>query len=180
MDFHEVMLERNANFARTGFSPELTMMPSTGTIVVGCVDPRVDPANVLGLSLGEAAVIRNVGGRVSHALLETLAVLSVVGAAAGRPGGPRNLVLLQHTDCGIIGCHRHAPALLARYLGVETVDLDELAITEPYEAIAIDVAALKTNVDLPDGLMVSGLVYDVKTGQVRTVVPPAPLRMPAS
>src|ERR1700733_5952688 len=61
MDFHEVMLERNASFARTEFSPELKIMPSTGTIVVGCVDPRVDPANVLGLKLGEAAVIRNVG-----------------------------------------------------------------------------------------------------------------------
>ena len=98
MDFHEVMLERNAEFARTGFLPELKIMPSTGTLVVGCVDPRVDPANVLGLKPGEAAVIRNVGGRVSHELLETLAVLSVVGAVAGRPGGPRNLVLLQHTE----------------------------------------------------------------------------------
>jgi carbonic anhydrase len=176
MDFHEVMLERNANFARTEFAPELKMMPSTGTIVVGCVDPRVDPANVLGLKLGEAAVIRNVGGRVSHALLETMAVLSVVGAAAGRPGGPRNLVLLQHTDCGIIGCHRHDPALLARYLGVEKVALDDLAITDPYKAVAFDVAALRSNSDLADGVMVSGLVYDVKTGRVQIVVPLAPLR----
>lgn len=179
MDFHEVMLERNASFARTEFSPELKIMPSTGTIVVGCVDPRVDPANVLGLKLGEAAVIRNVGGRVSHALLETLAVLRVVGAAAGRPGGPRNLVLLQHTDCGIIGCHRHAPALLATYLGVETAALDDMSITDPYKAVALDIAALKTNLDLPDGMVVSGLVYDVKTGLVQTVVRPAPLRAQA-
>ncbi|WP_144110308.1 carbonic anhydrase [Paraburkholderia sp. BCC1886] len=180
MDFHEVMLERNANFARTDFSPELKMMPSTGTIVVGCVDPRVDPATVLGLKLGETAVIRNVGGRVSHALIETLAVLSVVGAAAGRPGGARNLVLLQHTDCGIIGCHRHAPALLARYLDVEEAALDTMSIPDPYEAIALDIAALKTNLDLSDGLMVSGLVYDVTTGQVQTVVPPTRLRTPSN
>jgi carbonic anhydrase len=34
-------------------------------MVVGCVDPRVDPAHVLGLSNGEAAIIRNVGGRIT-------------------------------------------------------------------------------------------------------------------
>ncbi|MFB9127904.1 carbonic anhydrase [Paraburkholderia dipogonis] len=176
MDFNDVMLERNADFASTGFTPYLKMMPSTGTIVVGCVDPRVDPTSVLGLKQGEAAVIRNVGGRVNRSLLETLAVLAVVAKAAGRPDGARNLVLLQHTDCGIIGCHKHAPRLLARHLGVEPAELDKLAVTEPYEAVALDVAALKANRDLPDGLIVSGLVYDTKTGRIETVVPPAPLR----
>ncbi|WP_425343349.1 carbonic anhydrase [Pseudofrankia saprophytica] len=34
-------------------------------MVVGCVDPRVDPTHVLGLEQGEAAVIRNVGGRIT-------------------------------------------------------------------------------------------------------------------
>ena len=176
MDFNDVMLGRNANFANTTFDHELKMMPSTGTVVVGCVDPRVDPADVLGLKQGEAAVIRNVGGRINKPLLETLAVLSVVAKAAGRPDGARNLVLLQHTDCGIIGCHKHAPALLARHLGVDTDTLDELAITEPYEAVALDVAALRANNNLPDDLIVSGLVYDVRTGLVETVVPPALLR----
>ena len=176
MDFNDVMLERNARFAETEFAPELKMLPSTGTVVIGCVDPRVDPASVLGLKQGEAAVIRNVGGRINKPLLETLAVLSVVAKAAGRPDGARNLVLLQHTDCGIIGCHKHAPALLAKHLGVDTDTLDELAITEPYEAVALDVAALRANNNLPDDLIVSGLVYDVRTGLVETVVPPAPLR----
>lgn len=180
MNFNDVMLERNARFAETEFAPELKMLPSTGTVVVGCVDPRVDPVNVLGLKQGEAAVIRNVGGRINKSLLETLAVLSVVAASAGRPDGARNLVLLQHTDCGIIGCHQHAPALLAKHLDVETDALDDLAITEPYKAVALDVAALKANKALPDGLVVSGLVYDVKTGKIETVVPPAPLRATAA
>jgi carbonic anhydrase len=176
MNFNDVMLQRNAEFADTAFSSELRMMPTTGTVVVGCVDPRVDPAHVLGLKQGEAAVIRNVGGRLNKSLLETLAVLAVVAKAAGRPDGARNLVLLQHTDCGIIGCYKHAPALLARHLGVEPDSLDQLAVTAPYEAIALDVAALKENPELPDSLVVSGLVYDVKTGRVEVVVPAGPLR----
>jgi carbonic anhydrase len=176
MEFNAVMLERNAEFVDTDFSSELKMMPTTGTVVVGCVHPRVDPAYVLGLKQGEAAVIRNVGGRVNPPLLETLAVLSVVAKSAGRPSGARNLVLLQHTDCGIIGCYRHAPGLLAKHLGVDPDSLDELAVTQPYEAVALDVAALKANMELPDEMIVTGLVYDVKTGRVETVVPAAPLR----
>ena len=178
MDFHDIMIERNARFAETDFKRELKMLPSTGTIIVGCVDPRVDPAYVLGLEQGEAAVIRNVGGRIDKHLVETLAVLRIVAKAAGREGGVRNLVLLHHTDCGIIGCYRHAPDLLARYLGVETAALDDLAITEPRKAVAQDVAALKAYEQLSNDVVVSGLVYDVKTGRVETVVPPAPLRSP--
>jgi len=83
MDFLETMIARNARFAETAFAPELKILPSAGTIVVGCVDPRVDPAYVLGLEQGEVAVIRNVGGRITPALLETLAVLRVVAKAAG-------------------------------------------------------------------------------------------------
>ena len=176
MHINEIMVERNARFAETEFAPELKMLPSTGTIVVGCVDPRVDPAFVLGLKQGEAAVIRNVGGRVNKPLVETLAVLRVVAKAAGREAGGRNLVLLHHTDCGIVGGSHHAPDLLARHLGVETAALDDLAITDPYKSVALDIATLRANQQLPGDVVVSGLVYDVKTGRVETVIPPAPLR----
>lgn len=177
MDFLDVMLERNAQFAETGFSPELKMMPSTGTIVLGCVDPRVDPVHVLGLKQGETAVIRNVGGRVNKPLMETLGLLRALAKGAGREGA-RNLVLLHHTDCGIIGCLHQAPELLAQHMGVETAGLDALEITDPYKSVAHDIAALKTSPQLPDGVVVTGLVYDVKTGRVEVAVPPAPLRQP--
>jgi len=175
MDFMDTLTERNTRFAETAFAPELKMMPSTGTIVVGCVDPRVDPAFVLGLEQGEVAVIRNIGGRVSKALMETLAVLRVVAQANGREGA-RNLVLLHHTDCGIIGCHHLAPDVLARHLGVETAALDGLAIDDPYKSVAHDIDELKANEQLPDELVVSGLVYDVSTGRLTTVAQPTRLR----
>lgn len=176
MDFNGLMLERNAHFADTAFDPELKMMPSTSTIVLGCVDPRVDPVEVLGLKQGEVAVIRNVGGRVNKPMMETLAILRVVARAAGREGEARNLVLLHHTDCGIIGCYHHAPDLLAQHMGVETAALKSLAITDPHKSVVLDIAALRANPQLPDGVVVSGLVYDVATGRIETVVPPAPLR----
>ncbi|OTP70393.1 Carbonic anhydrase [Caballeronia sordidicola] len=50
------------------------------------------------------------------------------------------------------------------------------AITDPYKAVAIDVTALKANPNLPGAFTVTGVVYDVKTGLVEIVVPPAMLR----
>jgi carbonic anhydrase len=176
MDINKTITERNARFAETEFVSDLKMLPSTGTIIVGCVDPRVDPVFVLGLRQGEVAVIRNVGGRVNRPLMETLAVLRVVAKAAGREGGVSNLILLHHTDCGIIGCYHDAPDLLARHLGVETAALEGMAITDPYKSVLCDIASLKANQQLPDNVVVSGLVYDIETGRVETVVPPAPLR----
>lgn len=177
MDFLQTLLERNAAFAANGFSAELKIIPSQRALIVGCVDPRVDPVDVLGLQPGEAAVIRNVGGRVIPALFETLAILGRVSQAGGAALGEGwHLIVLQHTDCGIRGCLHHAPDLLAQYMGVATEQLPSLAINDPRQAVAIDVAALKANPQLPAGFSVSGLVYDVATGRVETVVPAGRLR----
>jgi carbonic anhydrase len=86
-----------------------------------------------------------------------------------------NLIVLHHTDCGITHL-AHSPELLAKHFGVVPEDLDKLAIADPHKAVAFDVAALKCNPLLPGGFLVSGLVYDVATGRIELVVPPALLR----
>ena len=79
-------------------------MPNVRAVVIGCADMRVDPAYVLGIKLGEAVVIRNIGGRITPGLLEQLGLLGRIGEVAGEiPGGGAefHLIILQHTDCGI-------------------------------------------------------------------------------
>ncbi len=83
MNFIETISQRNEEFVRSGHSTNLKIIPSTKTIIIGCLDPRVDPMDVLGLKPGEAAIIRNIGGRVNPALLETLILLPIVTKAAG-------------------------------------------------------------------------------------------------
>ena len=176
MNLVETLTERNATFARTRFSPALKIIPSKKTLIIGCVDPRVDPADLFGLEPGEAAILRNVGGRVTPATFETMEMLGLVAKAGGGAFGPGwNLVVLHHTDCGITRL-ANEPALLQRYFGVEPSALDGLAITDPRVSVAVDVAALRASPRTPGGFVVSGLVYDVATGTVETVVPPAPLR----
>jgi Carbonic anhydrase len=75
MNIVEALIQRNADFAAHRFTSGLKMMPSLKTIVIGCVDPRVDPAQILGIDLGEVAVIRNIGGRVTAATVQELALL---------------------------------------------------------------------------------------------------------
>jgi len=114
MSFVDTIIDRNKRFAASGFHPELKIIPSAKTMIIGCVDPRVDPMDILQLAPGEAAIIRNVGGRVNPGLIETMAILAAVSRAAGQPAGDGwNLIVLQHTNCGIIGCYHEAPDLLA-------------------------------------------------------------------
>jgi carbonic anhydrase len=102
MDFIETITQRNEEFVRAGHSADLKIIPSTKTILIGCLDPRVDPTDVLGLKPGEAAIIRNIGGRINSAVVETLTLLPVVSRAAGQEMGVGwNLVILHHTDCGL-------------------------------------------------------------------------------
>lgn len=177
MDVIETLTTRNAEFAESGFSADLKIMPSMMTVIVGCVDPRVDPADIFGLAPGEAVVIRNVAGRVDITTLKTMAILRKVAQGAGKDIGEGwNLIVLHHTDCGIAAGYRLAPDLLADHLGVEPSALESLAITDPYKAVAVDVAALKANPRLPGAITVTGIVYDVATGLAAIVVPPSSLR----
>ena len=177
MDFLSTIRARNDAFAQQGFSAGLKIIPTTKTIIVGCLDPRVDPMDILGLEPGEAAIIRNIGGRINPTAVETLVLLPAVAKAAGQMMGPGwNLVILHHTDCGIIGCYRHAPDLLAKHLGVTRSRLDCMEVTDPYKAVAMDVAAWQADADVPGAFMISGLVYDVASGRIHIVVPATRLR----
>jgi carbonic anhydrase len=153
-----------------------TLLPSQAaflrTIVIGCADPRVDPGHVLGLRDGEAAVIRNIGGRVTSATLATLAMLrQLCKGAGGDLAEGWNLVLLHHTDCGIQRLHS-PPDLVAEYLGVARERLSSQALDDPHASLRLDVQLLRDAVDFSQHVLVSGLSYDVATGEVELVVSP--------
>jgi carbonic anhydrase len=172
----EDFTSRNADFAAHRFDPGLKLNPTRKTMIIGCVDPRVDPAAILGLELGEAAVIRNVGGRVTPATIQTMGMLGRVGAAnGGVPGQGWNLVVLHHTDCGMTDLAAF-PDLLAQYFAIPADQLEAKAVSDPIASVAVDVAVLRGNPHLPGGFLVSGLLYDVDTGLIKTVVAPALLR----
>jgi carbonic anhydrase len=153
-------------------------MPNARAIIIGCADMRVDPAHVLGTKPGEAVVLRNIGGRITPGLLEQLGLLGRIGQVAGEVpggGGEFHLIVLQHTDCGITRLAGD-PAMLMHYFQIQEGALRTKAVTDPRAAVAVDVAALRAVPALPATWLVSGLMYDVTTGLVEIIVPPAPIR----
>ena len=169
------LVQRNAEFAAKRFRADLTINPSGNMMVIGCVDPRVDPGHVLGLSNGEAAIINNVGGRITPATLRTMAMLGKVGAANAsthRPGD-WNLVILHHTDCGMTDLAPF-PELLAEYFEISLGEVEAKSVSNPVGSVRVDVDVIMKAIHA-SAYLVSGLVYDVDTGLVETVVPPTPL-----
>src|ERR1700735_584952 len=184
MNSLDSMLERNRDFAAQQsaegtLTPSLPRaLPNVKAIIIGCADMRVDPAHVLGIKPGEAVVIRNIGGRITPGLLEQLALLGRIGEVAGEipgGGGEFHLIVLHHTDCGITRLAGD-PAMLAHYFQIQEGGLAGKAVTNPRASVAVDVAALRAISALPAAWLLSGLVYDVATGLIETVVPPTPIR----
>src|SRR5262250_927645 len=144
----DFLLKRNKDFAAQQ-SAGGTLMPSlpralpdVKMIIIGCADMRVDPAHVLGITPGEAVVIRNIGGRITPGLLEQLALLGRIGEVAREipgGGGEFHLIVLQHTDCGITRLTGD-PAMLTRYFQTEEGELRKKKVTDPRAAVAVDVA----------------------------------------
>lgn len=170
------LTQRNATFATDGFDQRLTINPRGNMMVVGCVDPRVDPAHVLGLANGEAAVIRNVGGRITPSTLRTMAMLGKVGQANAdtHVPGTWNLVILHHTDCGMTDLVSY-PDLLAAYFEISEDELAAKSVADPLGSVRVDVETILDRIHGSD-FLVSGLVYDVATGRLDVVVSPTPLR----
>jgi carbonic anhydrase len=172
----DVLLERNRAFASEAHEV-LPLPPRLNACVVTCPDPRVDPGEVFGLELGDAAVVRAAGGRISPIVVQQLLFLAQAGAAAGQQQEGLELILMGHTDCGmahLLGAEQRD--LLAAFLGCGVEDLDAKAPADPHRGVLVDIEELAANPLIPASLSVTGLVYDVATGLVEVVERRAPLR----
>src|SRR5215467_7075596 len=149
------LVRRNAAFAGTGAFDGLPFPASDTLQVLGYVDSRVDPGDVLGLALGEGVVMRNIGGRITPAVLRSWALLGRL--SQGQPPGG-HLVILHHTDCGITRLASY-PEQLAAFFEIPAEALESKAVADPYAAVRVDAAIARHT--LPPGRLVSGLVYDV-------------------
>ena len=175
-------LERNKDFAAQQAAGALLSLPQAlphvKAVIIGCADMRVDPAQLFDLQPGEAVVIRNIGGRITPGLLEQLGLLGRIGEVAEAlpgGGGEFHIIVLQHTDCGITRLAGD-PAMLAHYFQIKEAELGSKTVLDPRTAVAGDVAVLRAVPALPSEWLISGLVYDVATGLVEVVVPPARIR----
>ena len=102
METAPILRARNATFV-DGFSAgDLPLPPRLDLVVVSCFDPRVDPGTYWGLGLGDAFVIRSVGGRVTDQVIMSVGMIhSLVRSVQGR-SVPLEVAVVHHTECGAV------------------------------------------------------------------------------
>jgi carbonic anhydrase len=158
--------EANAAFAAGFDEGELEVPPARPLAVLTCIDARLDPATFLGLEIGDAHVLRNAGGRATDDAIRSLLISSWLL-------GTREFAVIHHTDCGMTKFTDPVLRDMIRdQAGVE-VDLEFLSFPDPEASTREDVDTIRGTKGFPDGVTVSGHVYDVRTGKLRPVVPPA-------
>ena len=161
----DTLLSRNAAYRTKHVARP--PMPTLDTIVVSCMDARIDPAHVLGLELGEALVVRNAGGRVTEAVEQEVgAILAMAAKMTGRAMAPR-VVLVHHTRCGVERLADPAVAAhVAEASGVPQAQIAHWSIGDHDHAasLRVDLERLRASAFLPKGIRVTGLRYDEETG----------------
>jgi carbonic anhydrase len=171
----DYLLERNQEFARTDSKdkvPQIPFIPNQQLYVITCIDPRVDPANILGLELGDAIVARNVGGRITTAVLQDLAWISYLHEVKTPAAGWFDLAIIHHTDCGsgFFADEQLRHGFAER--GFDDTQLAELPVIDPVTTVRADVDKVLAYPNLSSAVRVSGYAYDLTTGLLTTVVPP--------
>lgn len=91
----ELLARAQAYAASFDDKGDLPIPPARQVAVIACMDARLDPYGLLGLSEGDAHLIRNVGGVVTQDELRSL-------PTSQRLLGTREIVLVHHTDCGML------------------------------------------------------------------------------
>jgi carbonic anhydrase len=166
----ESALQRNRRFAAAGGHEGAGVFPTLRLFVITCLDPRVDPAHFLDLGLGEAMVVRNVGGRVTPEVINDVAFIGEL-AENVLPDGPLfEVAVIHHTQCGTGALADDTfRRRYAERIGIDEAALLEHAVLDPAATVRGDVERLRSAHALPPRIAVSGHVYDVVTGLIQTV-----------
>ena len=156
------VLERNARYAES-FDAGNPPVPSKCRLaVVACMDARVDTHRLLGLTEGDAHVIRNAGGVVSDDVVRSLVV-------SQRLLGTREILLVHHTDCGMLKFRDDA---VKDAIEAETGLRPSFAL-EAFGDLERDVrqsiSRIQANPFIPYKYQIRGFIYDCATGRLNEV-----------
>ena len=164
--------ERNRVFAAAGGHEGAVVFPRLRLFVITCLDPRTDPAHFLGLDVSDAMVVRNVGGRVTPAVINDIAFIGQI-AENVLPEGPLfEVAVIHHNQCGTGALADDAfRRRYAERIGAEETSLRETAVLDPVATVTRDVERLRSAPAISPRIAVSGHVYDVVTGLVESILP---------
>ena len=155
-------LLRNAQrYERVFTAGGLATEPALNLAVVSCMDSRIDLFGLLGLHLGEAHIIRNAGGLVTDDVLPSLTLSQALL-------GTRQIMVIQHTGCGLHGEEDVLRARVAQATG-EDPPWPLGAFNDIEASVRAQLERLRSAPNLLGGESARGFVYDVDTGELREI-----------
>ena len=161
MSATEQYLANNVRYAEM-FSGPLPMPPAAHLAVVACMDARLNVYGMLGLSEGEAHVIRNAGGVVTDDQIRSLAI-------SQRLLGTKEIVLIHHTDCGMLTFTDDAfKRSIQDETGIKPAWSAE-AFPDLAEDVRQSIARIKASPFIPHKDAIAGFIFDVATGKLNPV-----------
>ncbi len=164
MTVTDELVQHAESYAAAFDKGHLPMPPGRKTAVLACMDARLNPYGLLGLTEGDVHVIRNAGGVATDDAIRSLAI-------SQRLLGTEEIVLIHHTDCGMLTFNDD---------DFKQSVLDDVGIKPPWAAesftdVEADVRQSLNRVQaspfIPRKGSVRGFVYEVETGRLREVTP---------
>ncbi len=161
--FDELM-ERNKGYAKRFDLGHLQTPPIKKLVILTCMDSRMDLEQLLGLSVGDAHMIRNAGGIATEDAIRSL-ILST------QLLGTRAVAVIQHTQCGLMSItDEEFRGRLSSETGRDASHLRFHAFRDIDQNITDQVLRIRESPFLPKQVQVRGYAYDVTTGALREVV----------
>ncbi len=163
------------NFGKKG---DLPLPPGRHFAILTCMDARIDPAKMAGLSEGDAHVIRNAGGRASDDAIRSLVI-------SYKLLGTKEWFVIHHSDCGMMLFDDDTMRnLLAKSLETAKIGakgwedhgkgpgsqeasyVNFLSFKELERSVVEDVQRIRRSPLVPSRIPIFGFYYDVKKGKL--------------
>jgi carbonic anhydrase len=162
MSVTDELLSNAERYAATFDKGDLPLPPARQIAIVACMDARLNPYGLLGLSEGDAHVIRNAGGVITADELRSLAI-------SQRLLGTQEIILIHHTDCGMLTFTDDGfKAAIQDEIGIKPTWAAE-AFTDLDADVKQSIGRIKADPFIPLKDSVRGFVYEVGTGKLREV-----------
>ena len=162
MSVTDQLLENAQSYAASFDKGDLPLPPARRVAIVACMDARLNPYALLGLSEGDAHIIRNAGGAVTTDVIRSLTI-------SQRLLGTEEIVLIHHTGCGMLtfsdddfrSAVEKDTGIRPQWAAETFSDLDT--------GVRRSIARIKASPFIPRTDSVRGFVYEVETGRLREV-----------
>src|SRR5829696_817490 len=150
MSTTDELLRNNERYANSFDKGDLPMPPAKQIAIVTCMDARLSPYVMLGLSEGDAHEIRSL--MISQRLL-----------------GTREVMLIHHTDCGMLTfSDEELREQIQQEVGIKPhFPLETFADLE--EDVRQSIKRIEASPFIPHKDSVRGFIYEVESGHLREV-----------